>query len=310
MTNNIIKSEDYGIEVSKGEELTKGLKVTLDSRELLVKEFDTLSQLEITPINILKFRELRLKIRDNRTKGISPWHKTNKDFFLTGGRFVDAIKNKEILVNETMESKLLDAEKHFENIEADRLSKLNIERQELVGPYYLEMSEGIFLADMDEDVFQAYLTTKKNNFEAVKAADKLREEKEAEFLEEESKKRELMIAENLKLKKEAQEKEDALNKEREKARAIQKIKDDEAIENFRVEKERADNLEKAAQDAKDAENARIQGELSKGDSDKVSDLIIDLDALKTKYSFDSAKNKKMYVDVCNLIDKVTNHIKR
>ena len=299
MTNNIIKSEDYGIEVSKGAELTKGLKVTLDSRELLVKEFDTLSQLEITPINILKFRELRLKIRDNRTKGISPWHKTNKDFFLTGGRFVDAIKNKEILVNETMESKLLDAEKHFENIEADRLSKLNIERQEIVGPYYLEMSEGIFLADMDEDVFQAYLTTKKNNFEAVKAADKLREEKEAEFLEEESKKRELMRAENLKLKQEAQE-----------AKAIQDTKDTEAREKLLIEKERADNLEKAAQDAKDAENARIQGELSKGDSDKVSDLIIDLDALKTKYSFDSAKNKKMYVDVCNLIDKVTNHIKR
>jgi len=52
----------------------------------------------------------------------------------------------------------------------------------------------------------------------------------------------------------------------------------------------------------------LEAELNKGDAAKVKDLIADLESLKTKYSFKSAKNKKMYSDVNLLIDKVINHI--
>ena len=38
------------------------------------------------------------------------WHTNNKSYFLTGGKFVDAIKRRENAVNEAMESKLKEGE--------------------------------------------------------------------------------------------------------------------------------------------------------------------------------------------------------
>ena len=66
----------------------------------------------------------------------------------------------------------------------------------------------------------------------------------------------------------------------------------------------------AERKAKEEEKARIEAELNKGDAAKVKDLIADLTFLKTKYSFKSAKNQKMYTDVYSLIDKVINHIEK
>ena len=53
-----------------------------------------------------------------------------------------------------------------------------------------------------------------------------------------------------------------------------------------------------------------QSELSKGDIYKIKDLINDLAVLKTKYSFKSAKNVKMYNQVSELLDKIINHIEK
>ena len=54
--------------------------------------------------------------------------------------------------------------------------------------------------------------------------------------------------------------------------------------------------------------ASIEAEKNKGDTDKVNDLVNDLESIKTKYQFESAKNQKMYSDVGLLIDKLINHI--
>ena len=74
-------------------------------------------------------------------------------------------------------------------------------------------------------------------------------------------------------------------------------------------------LEAEIQAQKDAEAKRIadekaakEAELTKGDAEKVIDLINDLIELKAKYFFKSAKNQKMYSDVGLLIDKITVHI--
>ena len=48
----------------------------------------------------------------------------------------------------------------------------------------------------------------------------------------------------------------------------------------------------------------VAAELNKGDADKVKDLINDLIAIKTKYTFKSKSNQKMLENVCLLIDKV------
>lgn len=322
MKTEIVKAEDYGLEISKANELTIGLKVVKEERKLLIKEFEKISKLELTEENLPKFKELRLRIIKNRTQGINKWHKTNKEFFLTGGKFVDAIKNKESDINEQMEIKLMDAEKHFENLEKERIAKIQEERVSLLSEFVEDASERN-LSGMDNEVWEAYLSTKKKNYiDAIQAeldAEKERQEK----IKAEEKEQKRIRKENEKLKKEAEVREKKLKNERLKAEKerLERVRLAKIEEEKRVEKERKERIERekleaklkskldAEIKAKEDEEARIQSELNKGDSDKVKDLIIALDSLKNKYTFKSSKNKKMYKNVGELIDKVTNYIK-
>lgn len=344
MSTTIIKAEDYGLEIEKANELTVALKVVKAERDLLIKEFEEVSKLEITEENLPKFKELRLRVVRNRTQGINKWHKTNKEFFLTGGKFVDAIKNQENAINQQMEEKLMSAEKHFENLEKERIAKLQDERVNLLSEFVEDASERD-LASMENDVWESYLATKKQaHLDKIQAELDSEKERQAK-IKAEKEEQERIRKENAKLKAEAEERE-RLDKveadKRAKEEAERKAKD-EKERKVREEKERKERAEyeaklKAEREAKEKiereekakreelqaelkakeeaerkvkedEEARLQTELNKGDSAKVKDLIADLDALKTKYSFKSSKNVKMYKGVGLLIDKVMNHIK-
>lgn len=91
-------------------------------------------------------------------------------------------------------------------------------------------------------------------------------------------------------------------------------KERKAFEAEKAEKERIEKELKARQEAEEKEKAeneaKLQAELNKGDSDKVKDLIADLESLKSKYEFKSHKNKKMYQDVKYLLDKIVTHIQK
>jgi colicin import membrane protein len=341
----IIKAEDYGLEITKADELTSGLEIVKSERDLLIEEFNEVAKLEVTQDNLPKFRNLRLKIVENRTQGINKWHKATKNFFLTGGRFVDAIKNKEILVNEQMESKLMDAEKHFENLEKKRLADLQNVRVALLSEFLEDASERD-LSSMDQDVWEYCLATKKQAYLDVIAAE-LQAEKErvakelAEKAEQERirKDNELLKAELLKREEQAKIEADKLKKieadriakenaerlQREAAAAKERAEYEAKLKAEREAKERIEReerlkrekLEAQIQAQKDAElqaqkdaEAKLQSELSKGDEAKIQDLIKDLELLKSKYLFKSAKSKKMYSDVCGLIDKVTSFINK
>lgn len=218
MTTEIvkIKASDFGLEESKGEEITKGLSTILAEREVLQEEYNKCIVLEITEENIPMFKSLRLRIRDNRTKGIEVWHKNNKAYFLAGGNFVDAIKRKEIEENERMEERLLDAEKFFENQEKERLEKLRTDRLELLKPY--TEIEPMALGHMEQDVFDNLLIGFKDAYEKRIAAEKKAEEDRLAAIEAERIRQEEIRLENERLKKEAEEKEKALAAERERIR--------------------------------------------------------------------------------------------
>ena len=117
MENELVPSA-YGLEESQAKEITIGLSTIKKERDALIESFENVIQEEISEENIPMFKTLRLQIRDNRTKGIEPWHKSNKAYFLAGGRFVDAIKNREVQVNTRMEDALMSCEKHYEIQEA------------------------------------------------------------------------------------------------------------------------------------------------------------------------------------------------
>ena len=179
----IIDPKDFGLEQTQAVEITNGLNQILDERTTLSEMYAETIKMEISEENIPAFKALRLKIRDNRTKGIEAWHKVNKEFYLKGGQFVDAIRRKESAENERMEANLLECEKHFENLEIERLKELQSTRAELVS-LYVEDASLLKLSEMDDDVFEAFLSVKKKSYE-----DKLAEEAkiEAERLEAEKK---------------------------------------------------------------------------------------------------------------------------
>ena len=261
MENQLIKVDpaQFGLEVAKAEELTVGLKTILEERKILVDSYNDIIKLEITEENIDSFRRLRLDIRDNRTKGIEKWHKANKEFFLTGGRFVDAIKNKEVVENERMEDQLLKAEKHFENLELERIKKIHDERAAKLSPFGYDIG-AINFGEMDENMFNAILTGAKKNYEdKIEAEKKLEAERlEAIRLEEEKQRKQVEELERLRIDNEAKEK----------ALAEEKAKADEALrlEREKAAKEKAE-AEKLAKDEADKQAKILADQKAKADAE-------------------------------------------
>ena len=414
--SNLVKVDpkEYGLEEKQASEITKGLSTILEERNLLVESYMEVIDLDITEENIPTFKSLRLQIVKNRTQGLKVWHKTNKAYFLAGGNFVQAIYNKEVAENERMEAQLMEAEKHFENLEKERLEKLTLERVEICLPY-VEDSSLIApdLGALSQSLWDNYLIGLKTSYEArIAEEEKLKKECEEKqrinnlrdkrdlelrpyyqfvpeqhadlgtlsgeewtdfFAEMQNAKsnydneQERIRNENERLRKEREtelkrqeserkrlEKEHADKIEERRLKAIQFLFDNgfgnshggmeiaiysyfiganhysqlesdkeydlfcsetlKSIETSKAELEKKEALKKLkekeeaeAESTRKAEEAR-QVELSKGDMEKVKDLIADLAKLKTKYSFESAKNKKMYEDVGSLIDEIIHHI--
>lgn len=174
-----LNPEEFGIEKSKALEITKGLQTVLAEREVLKASYKKVLTLEVTKENIPVFKELRIRIRDNRTKGIDAWHKVNKDFYLRGGQFVDAIKRKEVLENQQMEEKLEEAEKFFENQEKERIIKLHETRLQLISEF-VEDTTGLDFGNMEDEVFEGYLSLKKTQKAEKLEAERIAEEKRIE----------------------------------------------------------------------------------------------------------------------------------
>ena len=305
MTTEIvkIKASDYGLEETKAQEITKGLKTILAEREALQEEYNKCISLEVTPENIPYFKDLRLRIRDNRTKGIEVWHKNNKAYFLAGGNFVDAIKRMEVAENERMEEKLIDAEKFFENQERERIEKLRTDRLELLKPY--TDIEPLALGHMEQSVFDNYLSGVKLAHEQKIAAEKKAEEERIAKEKAEAEERERQRLENIRLKEEADKREKEIQEEREKVRkeneekerlaeierkrqakilADQKAKADkeraELLANAEKERQKKERLEKEIADKKAAEEKKRQAEeKARRDEEKKAKLAPDKDKL-------------------------------
>lgn len=78
--NNIISinPNEFGIEKSQSDEIIGNLPQIKEERSILEAQFNDVIKLDLNDPETSKVaRELRLKIRDNRTKGIVVWHKTN-----------------------------------------------------------------------------------------------------------------------------------------------------------------------------------------------------------------------------------------
>jgi len=331
-TTDLVPSE-YGLEEKQASEITVGLSTILKEREALIESFENVIQEEISEENIPMFKALRLQVRDNRTKGIEPWHKTNKAYFWNGGKFVDSMRNKEVLVNQRMEDALMSCEKHFELQEEKRLKEVQAEREDLISEFLFAGEEHREYAKMDDELWNAIYDSKKKAHIDFVASEKKAEEERIAKEKADEEERLAMIAENERLNKEAElkEKEEKIESDKRAKKELERLKEESKAKDIadaklkkeqdakqKLEDELKANKEEEAERLAIIEKNRVlqeqakvemeQLELKKGDSDKVNDLKNDLEALKTKYSFQSAKYKKTYTDVNILIDKVINHI--
>lgn len=215
----IIDPKEYGLEEVKATEMTSGLNSIIEERTALESIFNDVILKELNADTLKEARELRLKIQKNRTQGIDVWHKTNKEFYLAGGRFVDAVKNREIAINSRLESKLGEIENHFKDLEEQRLNNLYTERVALLEPYG-EVNKFVDLKQMDETTFNNFLSDTKLAFETRKENERKAEEKR---IADEKK------AEDERLKKEAELKseQDRIKAENEKLRLENEAKEQE-----------------------------------------------------------------------------------
>ena len=249
-----IKPDLFGLEESRANEMVSGLSITLAERKALENSYIDVISLEITTETLPKFKELRLKIVKNRTQGLDKWKEKEKSFYLAGGNFVQAIYNKELRINQDMESKLLEAEKFFENQEKEKARLLNLERIEKIR-FYIDDADKMDFSSFDDESFDDYVLGKKTRYESeaiAKEEERLRIETERLAEIERQKTIEL---ENAKLKAEAEAKELELKKEREEqAKKEAELKAIADAKEREIERERADAKVKA--DALEAENQR------------------------------------------------------
>lgn len=134
-TTPMINPQQYGLEETKANELTKNLTQILAERAVLEPQFNQVMQMDInSPETAKAAAELRKLVKKNRTQGIEVWHKTTKDYFLKGSQFVDATKRMHSAVNERMEADLEAIEKHAEIQEAKRIVELTAERMAILEP--------------------------------------------------------------------------------------------------------------------------------------------------------------------------------
>jgi hypothetical protein len=245
----LVNPQDFGIEENQVNDLLGNLPQIKSERVILEEAYEDVILLDLDDLETSKkARELRLLIRDNRTKGIEKWHKVAKDYFLKGGQFVDAIKRKEIEVNQRMEEKLEEMEKYAENKEKERIEALKQSRLSQLEPFAEFVPFGIDLGVLSDEDFEKTLNGAKLQMEAkIKAeieADKQRIEAEKKAEAEriaEQKRIEAQRLENERLKKEAEEKEKKLEERHNKLKPyINLIRDYNAtlkLSDFDFEKE-------------------------------------------------------------------------
>jgi|LakMenE18May11ns_1017448.scaffolds.fasta_scaffold9952283_9 hypothetical protein len=161
MSNEIIISEDilteaiqYGIQETQALDIVGSLPQITAERNILSEQYDEVVKMDIEDTKTAKIaKELRGKIRDNRTKGIQVWHQTTKDYFLKGGQFVDAIKRKEIAVNIRMEENLEAIEKHAEIKRNKEEQLLRDNRSKELQQYREFVPMGIDLGKLDDNEY-------------------------------------------------------------------------------------------------------------------------------------------------------------
>lgn len=342
MKNEIQKLDALNVlEGSRAEQIRNTFAPMADMLEGFETQYNTLineSKNGITKELISQAKRLRLDIAKVRI-GTKKIKDKQKEYIKLEDKAIMGVHNILVWAVKEKEDKLKEIEKYFELQEQERIRLLQADRAERLSLYVDDAHERD-LAKFAEDEFEALLAMKKKQHDDRLAAEKKAEEDRIAKEKAEAEERKRIEEENKRLRKAAEQlekaakieaqkrqkeeeerraKEEAERKEREKEAAkLQAQLEAERQAKAKIEREERAKREKleaelkakeeAERKAKEEAEAKLQAQLNKGDAAKVQDLINDLQALKHKYSFKSAKNTKMQAGVNALLDKVVNYI--
>lgn len=327
-----VNPAEFGLEETKAQQIQAQFAPMLSAMVELEKEFNELITLPVEEqATSLAARALRLKYVKVRS-GTEKIHKAQKAFYLAGGRFVDGWKNAQAFASQEVEEKLEAIENYYSNMEKERIAKLQEEREALLSPFNLEGFSTLNLGEMSQQVWDIFFTGTQANAQAKKEAAAAAEAARVEAERIEAEERERMRVENERLAAQVAEEQrkakaaeetakaviraQAAKAEKEKAQAAEAAREAQEkaakiiaeMEREKREKEEQEAkrlaIEKAAEEKrKQQEEEAREAELSRGDDEKFAALLMDLDALKTKYSFKSKKSTTIFLAVCELITK-------
>jgi hypothetical protein len=205
--------KEFGIEETKAKEIASQFQPMLDKMVELETEANEVFSLDINDKEASKkAKEVRLKYVKVRT-GTAEIHKNQKAFYLSAGRYVDGFKNVQSFASQGIEDKLEAIEKHAENLEKERISKLQESRLVLVSEYTDDVVI-MDLGNMEDEVFEGFLNLKKTQKSEREEAVRLAEEKRIEEEKAETERLRLKAIEDEKIRKENEKlKADAESKE-------------------------------------------------------------------------------------------------
>ena len=265
--NEIVKvdAKQYGLEESKAREIEAAFIPMISKMQELETEYNDILALDIDETTCEKAKALRLKYVKVRT-GTAEIHKERKSFYLAGGRFVDGWKNAQLFASQGLEENLLSIEKHYENIEKERIEKIGTARIiELNSLGCDVIPQGI--GTMDGDVYGNYIKGIKLVKEETEKAEKKAEQDRIETDRKEREERERIRKENEELKRVADE-----NRKREEAEKLERDRIAD-IERKKLEKERAENqakLKRVADEKNELEKKAKADEVEKDEELKRS----------------------------------------
>jgi chemosensory pili system protein ChpA (sensor histidine kinase/response regulator) len=301
-----------GVEQSKADQIKAAFEPMVEMLKGFESEFNEVvseSKKGITEETTKRAKRVRLDIAKVRIEA-EKTRKEQKEEYLRAGKAIDGVSNILKWAVVEKENALKKIEQHFENLEKERLRLLQIERIDLISKY-IEDAEERDLSSMEQDVWDAYLSSKRKAYEDRIEAEKKAEAERIAKEKAEAEERERIRLENERLKKEAEERE-KLERERiakeAKERAEREAKERaerEAYEaKLKAEREAREKFERELKEKAEAERIeaerieaeRVAAEKKKaeaGDLEKLYSLLNDLKNIEFP-NVDSAVAK----DVC------------
>jgi len=182
MKNELVKIEldQYGLQENKAKDIKNLYLPMIEMLSEMEDEFNHVISQEITKELIPVMRDLRLRISKIRTSADKA-RKEGKDEYLRACNAIQGAYNTFLFVAKSKEEKLGNREKHFENLEKERIEKLTLKREAELRQYCDEfetMPEN--LGTFQSDVWENYIAGKKRNYEERKEAERKAEEQRIE----------------------------------------------------------------------------------------------------------------------------------